>query len=109
MGWGPFAEKGDGTKAPSMTRLVAFLFTLVYCATLLISAKTSATSMGWPFAALGIVVILAVPLQALFRSLQSWLKTPSGKKVLDAIVAKAAASVPFKSTSTIAVESGEPG
>lgn len=107
MGWGPFDEKGDGSKAPSMTRIVAFLFTLVYCATLLISARSSATSMGWPFATLGIVVVLAVPLQALFRSLQSWLKTPSGKKVLDALIAKATAAVPFKMTTE--VESGEQG
>lgn len=107
MGWGPFDEKGDRSKAPSMTRLVAFMFTVVYCTVLLMSARTSATSMGWPFATLGIVTLLAVPLQALFRSLQSWLKTPSGKKVLDAIIAKAAVAVPFKMSTE--VESGEQG
>lgn len=107
MNWGPFDEKGDGFKGPSMTRVVAFLFALVYCLVLIISGRTSATSMGWPFAVLGIVIVMAVPLQALFRSLQSWLKTPSGKKVLDAIIAKAATSVPFKMSTE--VESGEQG
>lgn len=101
MRWGPFEEKGDGLKGPSMTRLVAFMFAGVYCATLLVSARTSATSMGWPFAALGIVVLMAVPLQALFRTLQKWLATPPGQKILGAVLDR------LSTTVTTKVETGE--
>lgn len=88
MSWGPFQEKGD--PGVSMTRVVAFLFAVVFCTTLLLSARTTATSMGWPFSTLGIVVVLAVPLQALFKSLQTWLATPPGKKLIGTLIEKVA-------------------
>lgn len=101
MGWGPFDEKGDGVKGVSMTRLVAFMFAVVYCAVLILSGRTGSTSMGWPFAALGIVVVLAVPLQALFRTLQKWLATPPGKQLMTSMLDR------LNTTITTKVETGE--
>lgn len=107
MNWGPFEEKPKGSGL-SMSRVVAFLFTLTYCVTLLTRATVS--EMGWPFACLGIVVVMAVPLQALFKTLQSWLATPPGKKLLDIALTKiggmAGASMTTKTTTETAPVDG---
>lgn len=62
-----FAEKrGDGAGVvASMTRVVAFLFAWEYLQAFGHLARTG-VAIGWPMATLGVVVLLAVPLQALF-------------------------------------------
>ena len=66
---GAFSEKTHEGFIASMTRVVALLFAVVYCAALLRYASVG-QDIGWPFALLGIAVLLAVPLQALFRHRQ---------------------------------------
>lgn len=102
MNWGPFEEKPKGSGL-SMSRVIAFLFTLTYCTTLLI--RTTTSEMGWPFAALGIVTVMAVPLQALFKSLQSWLMTPPGKKLIDISLTKAGGAAGAAMTTKTTTES----
>lgn len=57
-----FREKGDPTRVVSMTRVVAFMFAAVAC-----KALWAGAGIGWPFAWLATVTLLAVPLQALLR------------------------------------------
>src|SRR6185295_9925890 len=85
-----FSEK-DGTArgAFSMTRLVAFLFATTYCYVLIKNAA-NAHVIGWPFCTLGVVVVLAVPLQSLFKYLQVWFTSSPGQKLLHVLLAKVA-------------------
>jgi hypothetical protein len=58
-----FREKGDDARERvSMTRVVAFMFAVVAC-----KALWDGAGIGWPFAWLATVTLLAVPLQALLR------------------------------------------
>jgi hypothetical protein len=82
-----FTEK-QGSGAPlSMTRVVAFLFAVTYCVTLYTYGK-KAFAINWPFAALGICTLLAVPLQAIFGWLQHWLASRPGNALLAKLVEK---------------------
>ena len=89
--WHPlsmFSEK-DGTEKPflSMTRVVALMFALTYCY-VLIRNSSNAHTIGWPFCTLGVVTLMAVPLQSLFKNVQSWLATPPGKKAIEGLLSK---------------------
>ena len=80
-------------------RGVAFLFTVTYCAVLWRNAANF-HSLGWPACALGVVVVLAVPLQALFKNLQTWVQSPPGKKLVTALLTKLETTVLGGVTST---------
>lgn len=105
MNFGPFEEKPKGSGI-SMSRLIAFGFAVTYCYALTLVARNTgpSTIMGWPYACLGIVVVLAVPLQALFKTLQSWFATASGKELIASLLGKATSGLATKMTAT--VESG---
>lgn len=86
FGWGPFAEH-DGKL--SMTRLVAWMFAVTVCyAIIRMASQDHAHDMGWPFVALGICTLLAVPLQAFFRFLNSYIKTRPGAAMLNQVAKK---------------------
>jgi hypothetical protein len=70
-----------------MTRVVAFLFALTVCSALLIYAWR-AHDLNWPFAAVAIVTLLAVPLQALCRYLQQWIASSPGQAVIEKLTEK---------------------
>lgn len=94
--WNPFSmfhEKSDATAPWSMTRVVAFQFSIVYN-TALGTYAYRGKDIGWPFCVLGIVTLLAVPIQALFSTLQTWAMTPSGRKTVEALTAHAIALLP---------------
>lgn len=86
-----FSEKDSTYSAShfSMTRVVAFMFAATYCY-VLIRNSVNAHAIGWPFCLLGVAALLAVPLQSLFKQLQSWVMTPPGKKVVEALLSKVA-------------------
>jgi len=103
VNWGPFEEKKGG--GFSMSRLIAFLFALTYCYSLTLAARnTGPTSIvGWPFSCLGIVVVMAVPLQALFNTLQSWFASAPGKALIQTLVGKIGSGIETKLTTTSTV------
>jgi hypothetical protein len=106
MNWGPFEEKKGG--GFSMSRLIAFGFAVTYCYALTLVARNTgpSTIMGWPYACLGIVVVMAVPLQALFNTLQSWFSSAPGKALIATLVGKATAGLETKLTTTSTVATG---
>lgn len=87
-----FHEKADPRAPYSMTRVIAWLFALTYCGVLLKNVQ-HAHDIGWPFVALGVVTLLAVPLQALFATLVTWAMTPSGKGLIEAAIVKATSAI----------------
>lgn len=87
----------------SMTRVVAFLFALTYCWTL-IRYALKAVDIGWPFCALGIATLLAVPLQALFKYLQIWFTTSPGQKLLQTLLSKVSGATLTSPASTTKTE-----
>jgi len=83
-----FLEKHstDGSVV-SMTRVVAFMFAIVVCFSIVAMAmRDKLDGMQWPFCALGIMTLLAVPVQSLFKVLVSWFKTKPGKALLDNLI-----------------------
>lgn len=94
--WQPFtmfAEKDSaGVTAWSMTRVVAFLFALTFCSSMIFYAL-KASAIGWPFCVLGVVTVLAVPLQAMAKAIQAYLTTRQGQKLIGALLEKASGSV----------------
>jgi len=88
-----------------MSRLIAFGFAVTYCYALTLVARNTgpSTIMGWPYACLGIVVVMAVPLQALFNTLQSWFASAPGKALIQTLIGKAAGSLETKMTTTSVV------
>lgn len=110
MNWGPFEEKPRGSGI-SMSRLIAFGFAVTYCYALTLAARNAGptTIVGWPFACLGIVVVMSVPLQALFKTLQSWFATAPGKAFIQTLIGKAASGIETKMTTTSTVATSKPG
>ena len=76
-----------GVRDWSMTRVVAFLFTVTYC-TVLWKNASNTHLMGYPFMWLGIVTLLAVPIKMLFSSLQEWFSLSPGQKLMTTMLAK---------------------
>ncbi len=70
-----------------MTRVTAFLFALCYLTAMMIFAFR-AKELNWPFAVLGVVVLLAVPLQSLFSFLGQWISSKEGRDLLTTAVHK---------------------
>lgn len=87
--WTMFCDEpnADGTRDFSMTRVVAFIMGVSYCIVMLLNAKNAHLS-GWPWAFLGIAIMLAVPLKMLFTYLQEWFTSSPGQKLLLTMLAK---------------------
>jgi hypothetical protein len=99
-----FMEKEAGmAKAFSMTRLVAFMFAFTYCA-VLFKNEENAHLIGWPFCSLGVVIVLAVPLQCLFKYLQVWFTSSPGQKLLRELLAKISPALALPANTTATVE-----
>lgn len=96
-----FHEKGLKGQAVSMTRVIAALFAATYCY-VLVRNSANAHLIGWPFCVLGVVTLLAVPLQALFVYLQVWFTSSPGQKLLHELLAKVAPALAPNTTATTA-------
>lgn len=95
-----FSEPDTDPPKLSMTRTVAFLFTLTVCYALVVMARNNhAHDVGWPMCAIAIATLLAVPLQALCKYLQVWFTSSPGQSLLRSLLAK------FQATATGAVPS----
>ena len=91
-----FEEKNaTGTAQFSMTRTVSFIFALTVCYAIVLYARAG-KDLVWPFVALGIVTLLAVPLQALCKWLQQWLATSPGQAVLASLAEKVTGKIEGK-------------
>ena len=99
-----FEEKPSGSGV-SMSRVIALMFAITYCYSLTLAARnTGPTSIvGWPFSCLGIVVVMSIPLQSLFKTLQSWLATAPGKALIQTLVGKIGSGIETKLTTTSTV------
>jgi hypothetical protein len=108
MTWGPLEEKPKGSGI-SMSRVVALIFALTYCYALILVARNPAAStiMGWPYACLGIVIVMSVPLQALFKTLQSWFSTAPGKALINTLLGNAASTLETKISTTSTTKTGD--
>lgn len=90
MKWGPFGDAAEPDKL-SMTRIVAFMFAASICFGIVrMSIGGTLGAIGWPFCALGVVTLLAVPLQAFFKFFNTWLKTKPGNKLMAKIAERGA-------------------
>lgn len=87
-----FHEKVHDGHPWSMTRVVAFLFALTQCTSMLLYAWRG-HEIAWPFCVLGVVTLLAVPLQALFKYLQVWFTSSPGQRLLRDLLAKVSPSL----------------
>ncbi len=100
----------DGTRDFSMTRVIAFVMGVTYCAVMWKDAD-NIHLMGYPFMWLGVVVLLAVPLKMLFTYLQEWFSSSPGQKLLLTMMAKfSGATMDAKSggvTVTTGVKTGD--
>jgi predicted Co/Zn/Cd cation transporter (cation efflux family) len=76
-----FTEKQGAGTPLSMTRVVAFVFAITYCIALTTYAQ-KAFAINWPFAALGIITLLAVPLQSIFTYLREYIASTPGRALL---------------------------
>lgn len=107
-GWGPFGDAVEPGKL-SMTRLVAFMFAIVICDGIRIMArKDHLHDVGWPFVALGIVTLVAVPLQAFFKFFNTWLKTKPGAKLLEKLAERGASLIGISSDPKTTVNVNSP-
>jgi hypothetical protein len=100
-----FHEKSSSGNPYSMTRVVAFLFALTYCA-VLYKNSNNFHILGWPACALGVATLLAVPIQAMCRALQSYLESSPGQRLLHVLLEKVspslAAGITTETTATTA-------
>lgn len=87
--WTMFCDEpnADGTRDWSMTRVTVILMAVTYCAVLLMNAENSHL-IGWPFASLGAVILMAVPFKMLFTYIQQWFTSSPGQKLLLTMLAK---------------------
>jgi hypothetical protein len=103
----------------SMTRVVAFLAALsMNFALITMAKKDHVHDIAWPFCFMYIVVLLAVPIQVMFKFLQAWFGTSPGqallKQVLEEVKVRGIGlmSAPAASTSTVTtsteIKSGDP-
>lgn len=87
-------ETPSGNYHWSMTRVVSFLFALTTCYAIVTMAQNNhAHDIGWPFCFLGVATLLAVPLQILFKKLQTWMMTAPGKKLTGDLLALASSKI----------------
>lgn len=98
-----FCEKDLKDCPWSMTRVVAFLFALTYCFSTVMYALAG-KDIGWPFCVLGVVTVLAVPLQSLFRYLQQLFASSPGQKLLRDLLAKVSTTTIGAPATTVKTE-----
>lgn len=95
-------EGDDGVL--SMTRLVAFMFAVVICMGITrMSVQNQLHAIGWPFAAVAITTMLAVPLQALFKTLGEWFKSKPGAELVKKIANAAVDEVTDKAKQVVSM------
>src|SRR5690348_1332576 len=87
-----FHDKNQDDAPWSMTRVVDFLFALAYLSALETFAFRG-KEINWPFAALGVMVLLAVPVQALLSFLGQWIASREGRDLLTTAVHKIEESI----------------
>ncbi len=80
-------------KTPAMfssaTRVVAVMFAVTVCASILImAAHDHAHDLSWPFAAVACTTLLAVPIDGLLRALHAYLASRAGRKLISAMIEK---------------------
>jgi hypothetical protein len=93
----------DGVRDWSMTRVVAFLFAMTYCiATVRYAENTK--DINWPWCVLGVVTLLAVPLQALFRYIQEWFSSSPDQKLLGTLLEKVTTIAAGSTSTTVHTE-----
>jgi hypothetical protein len=74
----------------SMTRVVAFISAVVLNGVMFTMAKNNHVhDIAWPFCAMYVVTLLAVPIQMLFKMVQAWLNTGPGHKLLATMIENA--------------------
>jgi hypothetical protein len=79
----------DGSGEWSMTRVVAFMFAIVVCLGIVrMGMQDHLHDVGWPFVALGVITLVAVPIQALFRMVEQYLRSKPGGKLLEELLKK---------------------
>jgi surface polysaccharide O-acyltransferase-like enzyme len=92
-----FKEKdceGQHRAAWSMTRVVAFFAAVTMNFALVVMAKKDHVhDIAWPFCVMYVITLLAVPVQMLFKMVQSYLVTGPGKKLLNSMIEKAVVTV----------------
>ena len=98
-----FHEKVEEKETWSMTRVVAFLFAGTYCYAT-VRYSMGAKDINWPWCALGVVTLLAVPLQALFRYVQEWFSSSPGQKLLGALLEKVTTMAAGSTSTTVHTE-----
>ena len=114
MNWGPLEEKQGG--GCSMSRLIALMFAVTYSSSFVFMARSTNIGisglMSWPYAALGIAILLSVPFQSLCKTFVTWFSSAPGKAMLQTLVTKfAAAEIPglgTKVTTTVATGAASP-
>lgn len=94
-----FREKTASGDHWSMTRTVAFLFALAFLAALETYAFRG-KEINWPFAVLGCITLLAVPLQGLFTFLGQWVASREGRELITTAIHKVEESLLAKSSPT---------
>jgi hypothetical protein len=73
----------------SMTRVVAWCFMITICRAMWVMANHDHLhDVGIPFAAIAIVTLLAVPVQAMFKAVVTWLKSKPGSDLIHKLVSK---------------------
>ena len=84
----------DGSGEWSMTRVVAFMFAIVVCFGIArMGMQDQLHQVGWPFVALGVITLVAVPVQAMFRMIEQYLKSKPGAKLLEELIKKGAGMI----------------
>ena len=83
----------DGSRDWSMTRVVAFIFTVSYCGVLWWN-HANAHLIGYPFMWLGVVTLLAVPIKMFLTYLQMWFSSSPGQAVVRMVLGKLNLALP---------------
>jgi hypothetical protein len=84
----------DGSGEWSMTRVVAFMFAIVVCFGIArMGMQDQLHQVGWPFVALGVITLVAVPIQAMFRMIEQYLRSKPGTKLLEELLKKGAGMI----------------
>ena len=101
----------DGKQSWSMTRVVAFFAAVTLNYALVIMAnKDHVHDIAWPFCVMYVITLLAVPVQALFKMVQTYLTTGPGQSLLKSVIEKIQAhgvslnAAPSSSTVTTSTE-----
>lgn len=104
-----FKEKdgSGGASHWSMTRVVAFISAVTLNGVMFTLARNNHVhDIAWPFCAMYVVSLLAVPLQSLFKMIQMWLDSGPGKKLLANLLNKVETSAASHIKTTTEINPG---